>query len=119
MENVLELGTGHNFHDNAGLGTTFFSVLNVSFFSGLLKNAMFFFFLFLSFWRLMKPKRMLHYFPFFSKEWKRTQKSAKNAMFFCKECKRTQRMQCSFAKNVKERKNVLFSIYIYRYIYIY
>ena len=29
---------------------------------------------------------------------------AKNATFFCKEHKRTQRMQRSFAKNVKERK---------------
>ena len=52
----------------------------------------------------------------------------KNATFFCKEWKRTQRTFRSFAKNVKERKNVLFfckrtqnvaflfSIYIYRYI---
>ena len=77
MENVEELGTGHNFHDNAGLGTTFFSILNVSFFSVLLKNATFFFVLFSSFWRLMRPKRMLHSFPFFSKEQKRTEKNAK------------------------------------------
>ena len=34
-----------------------------------------------------------------------TQKNAKNATFFCKEWKRTQH---SFAKNVKERENVLF-----------
>ena len=35
--------------------------------------------------------------------------NAKNATFFCKEWKRTQRMQHSFAKNGKERKeqNVL------------
>ena len=37
------------------------------------------------------------------------QKNAKNATFFYKECKRMQRTQCSFIKNVKERKecNVL------------
>ena len=37
------------------------------------------------------------------------QKNAKNATFFYKERKRMQRTQCSFIKNVKERKecNVL------------
>ena len=50
----------------AGLGTAFFSVLNVPFFSVLLKNATFFCILFLSFWRLMKPKRTMHSFAFFS-----------------------------------------------------
>ena len=58
----------------AGLGTAFFSVLNVSFFSVLLKNATFFSVLFLRFWRLMKPKRTMR----------------------------------SFAKNVKNAKNVTF-----------
>ena len=47
---------------NAGLGTAFFSVLNAPFFSVLLKNATFFCILFLSFWRLMKPKRMMRSF---------------------------------------------------------
>ena len=46
----------------------FFSVLNVPFFSVLLKNATFFSVIFLSFWRLMKPKRTLRSFPFFCKE---------------------------------------------------
>ena len=50
----------------AGLGTAFFSVLNILFFSVLLKNAMFFSVFILSFWRIMEPKRTLHSFPFFS-----------------------------------------------------
>ena len=66
----------------AGLGTVFFSVRYVLFFSVLFSN----------FWRLMRPKRTFHSFPFFSKEQKRMQ-----------------RMQRSFAKNGKEHKecNVL------------
>ena len=71
-----------------GLSTTFFSVQNVSFFSVLLKNAMFFSVLY---------EFLATY---------ETQKNAKNATFFCKERRRTQRMQRSFAKNVKECKNV-------------
>ena len=46
----------------AGLGTAFFPVL--------LKNVPFFTILFLSFWRLIRPKRTERSFPFFSKEWK-------------------------------------------------
>ena len=49
-----------------GLGTAFFSVQNVLFFSILLKNAKFFSVLFLSFWRLMEPKRKFCSFPFLS-----------------------------------------------------
>ena len=48
------------------LGTVFFSILNVLFFSILLKKATFFSLLFLSFWRLMKPRRTMHSFTFFS-----------------------------------------------------
>ena len=33
-----------------------------------------------------------------------TYETQKNVLFFSKEQKRTQRTQCSFAKNVKERK---------------
>ena len=74
-----------------GLGTVFFSVQNVPFFPVLLKNVPFFSVFLLSFWRPMGPKRTLRSFPYFSKEWKRAQ--------------RTQR---SFAKNVKQCQNVLF-----------
>ena len=94
----------------SGLGTTFFCVLNASFFCVLLKNAMFFYVLFSSFWQLMRPKRTMHSFAFFSKE-----------------CKKMQRMQHSFAKNIKEHieRNILlqrtyiYCTYIYIYIYIY
>ena len=48
--------------------------------------------LFSSFWRLMRPKRMLHSFPFFSKECKesniplrRTEKNARTFFSFAKE----------------------------------
>ena len=90
--------------------------------SVLLKNATFFSVLFLSFWRLMKPKKND---AFFYVLFLRTEK---NATFFCKEQKRTQR---SFVKNVKnartfrsfvknaERCVLFFNIHIYRYIYIY
>ena len=43
--------------DIAGLGTVFFPVQNVPVFPALLKNVPFFPVLFLSFWRLMRPKR--------------------------------------------------------------
>jgi len=43
---------------NAGLGTAFFCAQNASFFCVL----------FLCFWRVMKPKRTMHSFTFFSKE---------------------------------------------------
>ena len=79
----------------SGLGTVFFSVRYIPFFSVP----------FPSFWQLMRPKRMFHSFPFFSKEWKRRQ--------------RTQRTQSSFAKNVKECENVSFFCNIYIDIYRY
>ena len=72
----------------AGLGTAFFSVLKASFFCVPLKNATFFYVLFLSFWQLMRSKRTMRSFAFFSEERKRTQK-----------------MQRSFAKNVKEHRD--------------
>ena len=46
----------------AGLGTTFFYILNASFFCVLLKHATFFYVLFSSFWRLMRPKRTMRSF---------------------------------------------------------
>ena len=46
----------------SGLGTAFFSVQNVPFFSVLLKNATFFPILFSSFWQLMRPKRTFRSF---------------------------------------------------------
>ena len=49
-----------------GLGNGFFYVLNASFVCVLLKHATFFYVLFLSVWQLMRPKRMMHYFAFFS-----------------------------------------------------
>ena len=49
-----------------GLGTTFFYVLNASFFTVLLKNATFFCILFSSVWRLMTPKKTMCSFAFFS-----------------------------------------------------
>ena len=57
---------------------------------------------FLSFWWLMKPKRTMRSFPFFSVLFFRMEKNAENVSFFCKECKRTQRTFRSFAKNGKE-----------------
>ena len=51
-----------NCHIPSGLGTEFFSVLNDPFFSVLLKNATFFSVNFLSFWTLMKTKRMMRSF---------------------------------------------------------
>ena len=71
----------------AGLGTAFFYVLNALFFCVLLKHATFFCILFSIFWQLMKPKRTMRSFAFFSEEHKRTQ-----------------RAQHYFAKNVKECK---------------
>ena len=56
-----------------GLGTLFFSVQHVPFFSVLKRER--FSVLFSRFWRLIKPKRMLHSFPFFSKERKRTERT--------------------------------------------
>ena len=50
----------------AGLGTAFFSFLNVSSFCVLLKNTTFFYIHFSSFWRLKRPKRMMRSFAFFS-----------------------------------------------------
>ena len=50
----------------SGLGTAFFYVLNALFFCALLKHTTFFCILFSSFWRLMKPKRMMRSFAFFS-----------------------------------------------------
>ena len=50
----------------SGLGTAFFYVLNASFFCVLLEHAMFFWVLFSSFLLLMKPKRTMHSFAFFS-----------------------------------------------------
>ena len=44
--------------DKPGLGTAFFPVHNLPFFPVLLKNVPFFPVLFLSFWQLMRPKRM-------------------------------------------------------------
>ena len=62
-----------------GLGTTFFSVLFLAvryvLFRSKKKNVPFFSILFSSFLRLMKPKRTLGSFPFFSKEQKRTQRT--------------------------------------------
>ena len=97
-----------------GLGTPFFSVRYITFFSILKKECSVLFHSFLEFLATYE-----------------TQKNPKNTMFFCKERKRTQRTECSFAKNIKELKNVsffckrtrkcsvLFSIYIKKYIYIY
>ena len=51
----------------------------------------FFSVLFSSFWRLMKPKRTLRSFPFFSILLIRTEKNGKNETFFYKERKRTRR----------------------------
>ena len=53
-------------HVFSGLGTVFFYVLNASFFCVLLKHATFFCILFSSFWRLMRPKRTMRSFVFFS-----------------------------------------------------
>ena len=55
-----------------GLGTLFFSVQNVPFFSILKRERNV---LFPSFWRFMKPKRTLRSFPCFSKEWKRMERT--------------------------------------------
>ena len=49
-----------------GLGTAFFYVLNASFFCVLLKHTTFFCVLFSSFWGLMRPKRTMRSFAFFS-----------------------------------------------------
>ena len=110
--------------DDQGWAPAFISVQNVPFFSVLLKNATFFSVLFWVFGDLWDPKERKECNVLLQ----RTEKNPKNAMFFCKECKKTQRMQRSFAKNVKECKNVsffckrtqniafFFSIYIYRYI---
>ena len=64
-------------------------------------------FFFLSLWRLMRPKRTVRSFPFVLKKGKECKES--NATFFCKERKRMERMERSFEKKGKERKerNVL------------
>ena len=105
-----------------GLGTAFFPVQNVPLFPALLKNVPFFPVLFLSFWRLMRPKRTECSFPFFSKERKersvllqRTGKNAKIVPFFYKEWERTRERSVLLQKIAEH--SVLFSIYIYRYIY--
>ena len=49
-----------------GLGTAFFYVLNALFFCILLNHATFFYVLFSSFWGLMRPKRTMPTFAFFS-----------------------------------------------------
>ena len=75
----------------SGLGTPFFSVRYITFFSILKKECSVLFHSFLEFLATYE-----------------TQKNPKNTTFFCKERKRTQRTECSFAKNIKERKNVSF-----------
>ena len=89
-----------------GLGAAFFSVQNVPFFS----------ILFLSFLRLMEPKRAQE------TQRKRTQcsfaKNAKNAMFFCKERKQTGERFVLMQKNAERSVLISIYIYIYRYIYI-
>ena len=75
--------------------------------SFLLKNATFFSVLFLSFWRLMEPKRTFRSFL-------KNRKGLKERNFFCKECKNvpffykeqkiTQQTFPSFIKNRKECK---------------
>ena len=57
----------------AGLGTPFFSVLNVPFISVHFLNETFISVHFSSFWRLMKPKWTLRAFPFIFNERKWTQ----------------------------------------------
>ena len=52
--------------EKAGLDTAFFYVLNASLFCVLLKHATFFCILFSSFWLLMRPKRTMRSFVFFS-----------------------------------------------------
>ena len=59
-------------HQGWALRSFFISVRYVLFCS---KKRTFFSILFLSFWWLMKPKRMFRSFPFFSKERKRTQRT--------------------------------------------
>ena len=64
--------------------------------------------LFRSFFEFLATYETQKNAAFFSVLFLRTEKNAKSATFFCKERKRTQRTFCSFAKNVKERKNVSF-----------
>ena len=54
---------------------------------------------------------------FFPVLFKRTEKNVKNVPFFCKEHKRMQERFVLLQKNAE--RSVLFSIYIYRYIYRY
>ena len=105
----------------SGMGTPFFSVRYVTFFSVLKKER---YNLFRSFLEFLATYETQNNVMFFFVLFKRTEKNGKNVTFFCKERKRTERTLRSFAKNRKKRENVpffckrmrehsiLFSIYI-------
>ena len=72
----------------AGLGTPFFSVQNVPFFSVLKRER---YVLFRSFLEILATYETQKNVTFFSVLFKRTEKNGKNVTFFLKERKRTQR----------------------------
>ena len=94
-----------------GLGSTFFSILNVPFFSILLKKATFFSILFLSFCDLWNPKGRSVPFRSFLKNGK----EHKERNILLQRTEKNARKFCSFAK---ERENVRSFFYIYIEIYI-
>ena len=103
---------------SAGLGTTFFYVQNALFFCVLLKNTTFFYILFLSFWRPLRPQKIVVFFCVLFLRMQRTQRSFAKNVKECKEC------NILMQKNIKEPRTLrsfvfFFSLYLYRYIHRY